>query len=49
MRDQTPPPGLPFMKMHGLGNDFVVLDHRAGGVANSRKIGRADLHGGAGE
>ena len=25
--DQTP--GLPFMKMHGLGNDFVVLDARA--------------------
>ena len=21
--------GLPFMKMHGLGNDFVVLDGRA--------------------
>ncbi|MDQ1900464.1 diaminopimelate epimerase [Paracoccus sp. WLY502] len=26
-------PGLPFMKMHGLGNDFVVLDLRAGGAA----------------
>ena len=23
--------GLPFMKMHGLGNDFVVIDLRAGG------------------
>ncbi len=23
--------GLPFMKMHGLGNDFVVLDLRGGG------------------
>jgi len=22
--------GLPFMKMHGLGNDFVVIDNRAG-------------------
>ncbi len=21
--------GLPFLKMHGLGNDFVVLDARA--------------------
>ncbi|MEE8274837.1 MAG: diaminopimelate epimerase [Alphaproteobacteria bacterium] len=25
--------GVPFIKMHGLGNDFVVLDARAGGVA----------------
>ena len=24
--------GLPFMKMHGLGNDFVVLDARAGAL-----------------
>src|SRR5215831_12983095 len=23
---------MPFLKMHGLGNDFVVLDARAGGV-----------------
>ncbi|MDM8164659.1 diaminopimelate epimerase [Roseovarius sp.] len=27
--------GLPFMKMHGLGNDFVVLDGRARGIAVS--------------
>ncbi|RMC33302.1 diaminopimelate epimerase [Paracoccus alkanivorans] len=26
------PTGLPFMKMHGLGNDFVVIDLRSGGV-----------------
>ena len=25
--------GLPFMKMHGLGNDFVVIDRRRGGAA----------------
>ena len=25
------PTALPFMKMHGLGNDFVVIDLRAGG------------------
>lgn len=25
----APPPGLPFSKMHGLGNDFVVIDLRA--------------------
>jgi diaminopimelate epimerase len=24
------PDGLPFMKMHGLGNDFVVIDRRGG-------------------
>nr|WP_165455699.1 diaminopimelate epimerase [Paracoccus subflavus] len=29
--NSTSPPGLPFMKMHGLGNDFVVLDLRGGG------------------
>ena len=28
--------GLPFMKMHGLGNDFVVLDARASGVPDAR-------------
>ncbi len=27
--------GLPFMKMHGLGNDFVVLDGRARAIAPS--------------
>ncbi|TMV10846.1 diaminopimelate epimerase [Arenibacterium halophilum] len=27
--DTRAPLGLPFMKMHGLGNDFVVLDWRA--------------------
>ncbi|MGR3460270.1 MAG: diaminopimelate epimerase [Roseovarius sp.] len=27
--------GLPFMKMHGLGNDFVVLDGRARAIALS--------------
>ncbi|MDP1602971.1 MAG: hypothetical protein Q8M03_06860, partial [Legionella sp.] len=25
---QSAPAGLPFRKMHGLGNDFVVLDGR---------------------
>lgn len=30
-----PPTGLPFLKMHGAGNDFVIIDsrHRAGAVA----------------
>jgi diaminopimelate epimerase len=29
MEDRAVPQGLPFMKMHGLGNDFVVIDRRA--------------------
>jgi len=28
MKDLTPQTGLPFMKMHGAGNDFVVIDSR---------------------
>ncbi|KAJ57108.1 diaminopimelate epimerase [Actibacterium mucosum KCTC 23349] len=28
MQQTTGPSGLPFMKMHGLGNDFVVIDAR---------------------
>ena len=41
---------LPFMKMHGLGNDFVVIDAREGEVALSKKIisGIADRHLGVG-
>lgn len=30
--------GLPFMKMHGLGNDFVVVDGRAGDVSVSAAL-----------
>ncbi|MBY6154888.1 diaminopimelate epimerase [Vannielia litorea] len=50
MRSQTPPSGLPFMKMHGLGNDFVVLDHREGGVAVTSDLATAlaDRHRGVG-
>ncbi|MGV6810707.1 MAG: diaminopimelate epimerase [Brevirhabdus sp.] len=29
MQDRGAHNGLPFMKMHGLGNDFVVIDNRA--------------------
>ena len=25
---ETYPNGLPFLKMHGLGNDFVIIDAR---------------------
>ena len=30
--------GLPFMKMHGLGNDFVVLDGRACTIEMTRLV-----------
>lgn len=30
MSAAAPPAGLPFRKMHGLGNDFVIVDARAG-------------------
>lgn len=45
-----PPSGLPFLKMHGAGNDFVVLDARLGGVVLSSALVRAlgDRHRGAG-
>ena len=42
--------GLAFMKMHGLGNDFVVLDARAGNIALSPALvaAIADRHRGIG-
>jgi diaminopimelate epimerase len=50
MRDRTQQNGLPFMKMHGLGNDFVVIDARARAAeltdAQVRAI--ADRHRGVG-
>ncbi len=47
MRDSH---GLPFMKMHGLGNDFVVLDGRARDIAvtPALAIALADRHRGIG-
>jgi diaminopimelate epimerase len=44
------PSGLPFMKMHGLGNDFVVIDARSGGPAVDAARARAmgDRHRGVG-
>jgi len=42
--------GLPFMKMHGLGNDFVVIDGRQGAIALTGPIvaAIADRHRGVG-
>ncbi|MDO5704927.1 MAG: diaminopimelate epimerase [Paracoccus sp. (in: a-proteobacteria)] len=42
--------GLRFLKMHGLGNDFVVIDLRDGGMAPSPDLVRriADRHMGVG-
>jgi diaminopimelate epimerase len=41
---------IPFHKMHGAGNDFVVVDERAGSVALSRSriAALADRHAGIG-
>lgn len=33
--------GLPFMKMHGAGNDFVVIDSRVGGAVMTAPLARA--------
>jgi diaminopimelate epimerase len=42
--------GVPFIKMHGLGNDFVVIDARANAYAVDRAAARAigDRHRGVG-
>jgi diaminopimelate epimerase len=46
----TPASGLPFMKMHGLGNDFVVIDRRETPVEVTAALARAlgDRHRGVG-
>ena len=36
--------GFPFMKMHGLGNDFVVIDARAQAVAVTPALAQAVAH-----
>ncbi|SMX23123.1 diaminopimelate epimerase [Boseongicola aestuarii] len=41
MTAETHPAGLPFMKMHGLGNDFVVIDRRSGGPVVTPDLARA--------
>ncbi|WP_172961014.1 diaminopimelate epimerase [Oceaniglobus roseus] len=50
MQDGSPHTPLRFMKFHGLGNDFVVIDRRAGGRAVTPALARAlgDRHRGVG-
>ena len=50
MEKMTPPKGLAFMKMHGLGNDFVVIDSRGRGAVTTPALARAlgDRHRGVG-
>ena len=50
MKDTRSPSGLPFMKMHGLGNDFVVLDARRTALQVTPALARAlgDRHMGVG-
>lgn len=47
---QTPEHGLRFRKMHGAGNDFVVIDLREGGALITAALARAlgDRHRGVG-
>lgn len=48
---ESPLPGLPFRKMHGAGNDFVVIDSRGrGGAAVTPALAQAlgDRHRGVG-
>ncbi|SEM99900.1 diaminopimelate epimerase [Loktanella fryxellensis] len=46
---QDNPHSIPFMKMHGLGNDFVVIDSRNGQtVAGDVVMAMADRHRGVG-
>lgn len=50
MQRNAPSSGLPFMKMHGLGNDFVVIDQRGVGDVVTAALARAlgDRHRGVG-
>ncbi len=44
MKDSSAPQGLPFMKMHGLGNDFVVIDARRRTLPVTAALARALGH-----
>jgi diaminopimelate epimerase len=41
MKDTGSQTGLPFMKMHGAGNDFVVIDSRGRGAVMTAGLARA--------
>ena len=41
MNQMQPSFGLPFMKMHGAGNDFVVIDSRGRGAVTTAALARA--------
>lgn len=47
---QSPPTPVSFLKMHGLGNDFVVIDRRAGAAPVTAALARhlGDRHRGVG-
>lgn len=50
MKDARSPGGLPFMKMHGAGNDFVIIDSRGGAPVATAGLAAAlgDRHRGVG-
>ncbi len=50
MSEKADTPGLPFSKMHGLGNDFVVIDRRGGArpVTAALACALGDRHRGVG-
>jgi diaminopimelate epimerase len=50
MKDAASIHALPFMKMHGLGNDFVIIDSRGGPAVTTPDLARAlgDQHRGVG-
>lgn len=50
MKDIRPSEGLPFMKMHGAGNDFVVIDSRGRAAVTTAALAAAigDRHRGVG-
>lgn len=50
MDGELPHPGLPFVKMHGAGNDFVIIDSRGRPAVVDARLARAlgDRHRGVG-
>ncbi len=50
MRNARPSDGVPFMKMHGAGNDFVIIDSRGRGAVATAALAAAlgDRHRGVG-